>query len=67
MDHCFYEKKNRAISLRKSQDISLARASAFNRIVVEACFTKYSEIVKKNHKLGPELMYNVDERAFYSS
>jgi hypothetical protein len=55
------ERRNSAISLRKSQ--ALARATAFKRSAVEAFSTKYTDIVEK-HKLGSELIYNVDEGGF---
>jgi predicted RNA-binding protein (virulence factor B family) len=48
------------VSLRKPQVPRLVRATACNRSVVEAIFTKYSQSVEK-YKLGPKLIYNVDE------
>jgi hypothetical protein len=52
------EKRNSAISLRKSQ--ALVRATAFRRSAVQAFSTKYSEIAEK-HKLSSEPIYNAEQ------
>jgi hypothetical protein len=57
----FTMEKNSVISLRKFQ--ALAMATAFKRSVDEAFSTKYADIVEK-HKLGSELIYNVEKGGF---
>jgi hypothetical protein len=51
---------NKFVSLRKPQATSLARATAFNRSVVELFFQKYISVLEK-HNFGPEQINNVDE------
>jgi hypothetical protein len=48
---------NIVVALRKPQVTNVARATQFNRPVVETLFTKYSETREKKHNLAPEVVY----------
>lgn len=64
----FMKRNNSVISLRKLQATSLARATAVNRPVVKTFFLENTVKTAEKHKLGPELIYNIDESGLpYSS
>jgi hypothetical protein len=55
----FMKISNFVVPLRKPQVTSLARATDFNRLVIEVLFTKYSGTIEKLN-LGPEVVYKAD-------
>lgn len=53
-------KRNKNISLRKPENTSLARATAFNKHNVEMFFKNYQEVLEQ-YKFEPSRIINIDE------
>lgn len=52
--------KKHPLSLRMPRATSIARATGFNKPIVEKFFDKYKEVLNK-HKFTPDRIYNMDE------
>lgn len=55
-----FRKRNQELSLRTPRPTSIARASGFNKPIVQLFFDKYESVLSK-YKFTPEKIYNMDE------
>lgn len=60
-----FRRRWQALSLRKPEATSLARATSFNKSNIQKFFNNYTDVMKM-YKFGPENIYNLDETSNFT-